>query len=87
MLEAGINKSNLGKFLDSIISVDSIKIFKPSPKVYQLATDQLCCKPEEIFFFLNAWDVSGASNFGLKTIWVNRFMQVQTSSWEYSYGN
>ena len=30
MLEAGINKSNLGKFLDSIISVDSIKIFKPS---------------------------------------------------------
>ena len=76
MLEAGVRNSKLGKFLDYIISVDIIKIFKPSPKVYQLATDQLGCNTEEILFFSsNAWDVSGASTFGFKTIWVNRFAQ------------
>ena len=78
MLEAGVTKSNLGKVMDSIISVDTIKIFKPSPKVYQLATDQLGCKPEEILFFSsNAWDVSGAATFGFKTVWVNRFAQAK----------
>ena len=78
MLEAGVTKSNLGKVLDSIISVDTIEIFKPSPKVYQLATDQLGCKPEEILFFSsNAWDVSGAATFGFKTVWVNRFAQAK----------
>jgi len=76
MLEAGVSNSNLGKVLDSIISVDTIKVFKPSPKVYQLATDQLGCNPEEILFFSsNAWDVSGAATFGFQTVWVNRFAQ------------
>jgi 2-haloacid dehalogenase len=76
MLEAGVSNSNLEKVLDSIISVDTIEIFKPSPIVYQLATDQLGCNPEEILFFSsNAWDVSGAATFGFQTVWVNRFAQ------------
>ena len=76
MLEAGVSNSNLVKVLDEIISVDTIKVFKPSPKVYKMATDQLGCNPEEILFFSsNAWDVSGAATFGFKTVWVNRFMQ------------
>ena len=76
MLEAGVSNSNLGKVLDSIISIDTIKVFKPSPKVYQLATDQLDCNTEEILFFSsNAWDVSGAATFGFQTVWVNRFAQ------------
>ena len=76
MLEAGVSNSNFGKFMDSIISVDAVRIFKPSPKAYKLATDQLSCYPKEILFFSsNAWDVSGAANFGFKTVWVNRFGQ------------
>ena len=76
MLKAGVSNSNLGKVMDSIISVDTIEIFKPSPKVYKLATDQLGCNKEEILFFSsNAWDVSGAVTFGFKTVWVNRFAQ------------
>ena len=77
MLEVGVSNSNLVKVLDSIISVDTIKIFKPSPKVYQLAIDRLGCNKEEILFFSsNAWDVSGAATFGFQTVWVNRFAQV-----------
>ena len=76
MLKAGVGNSNLGKVMDLIISVDAIEIFKPSPIVYKLATDQLDCNPEEILFFSsNAWDVSGAATFGFKTVWVNRFAQ------------
>ena len=76
MLKVCVFNSNLGKVMDSIISVDTIEIFKPSPKVYKLATDQLGCNPEEILFFSsNAWDVSGAATFGFKTVWVNRFAQ------------
>ena len=78
MLEVGVSNSNLGKVLDSIISVDTIKVFKPSPKVYQLAIDQLGCDKEEILFFSsNAWDVSGAATFGFQTVWVNRFVQAK----------
>ena len=76
MLKAGVGNSNLGKVMDSIISVDTIEIFKPSPIVYKLATDQLDCNSEEILFFSsNAWDVSGAATFGFKTVWGNRFAQ------------
>ena len=77
MLEAGVRNCNLEEILDSVFSVDSIGIFKPAPQVYQLATDQLGCTPEEILFFSsNAWDVSGATTFGFQAVWVNRFGQV-----------
>ncbi len=76
MLEAGVRNCNLEEILDSVFSVDSIGIFKPAPQVYQLATDQLGCSPEEILFFSsNAWDVSGATTFGFQAVWVNRFGQ------------
>ena len=41
MLEAGVSNSNLEKVLDSIISVDTIENFKPSPIVYQLPVHQM----------------------------------------------
>ena len=76
MLEAGVRNCNLEEILDSVFSVDSIGIFKPAPQVYQLASDQLGCTPEEILFFSsNAWDVSGAATFGFQAVWVNRFGQ------------
>jgi 2-haloacid dehalogenase len=53
-----------------------VGIFKPDPRVYQIAVDGLKIKPEEIVFqSSNAWDASGASAFGLKVAWVNRFGQ------------
>ena len=40
MLEAGVRNSKLGKFLDYIISVDIIKIFKPSPRMLGMFQEQ-----------------------------------------------
>ena len=76
MLDAGVRNSSLNELLDAVFSVDTIRIFKPDPQVYQMAVDQLGCTPQEILFFSsNAWDVSGAATFGFQAVWVNRFGQ------------
>ena len=76
MLEAAVRNSSLEELLDGVYSVDTIRIFKPDPQVYQLAVDQFGCDPKEILFFSsNAWDVCGSATFGFQTVWVNRFGQ------------
>ena len=76
MLEAAVCNSSLEELLDGVYSVDTIRLFKPDPQVYQLAVDQLGCDPKEILFFSsNAWDVCGSATFGFQTVWVNRFGQ------------
>ena len=74
MLFNAINHSNLNRLIDMVISVDEIGVYKPSPKVYQLAINKLKLNPEEICFISsNAWDAHGASSFGFKVIWINRY--------------
>ena len=73
MLNAAIKNSNLEKIIDKVISVEKCKRFKPSKEVYKLIIDEFNVKKEEVIFFSsNSWDIHGASNFGLKTVWVNR---------------
>lgn len=77
MLHKALTASGLLSKFEHVISVDSLKRFKPDPAVYKLATDAFGCAPSHITFFSsNYWDVSGAGNFGFKTIWVNRFNQI-----------
>ena len=73
MLQAGIQKTALEGLMDQVISVDDIGIFKPSPKVYQYAVDRLQL-PTSSFVFIssNPWDIAGAGQFGLQTVWLNR---------------
>ena len=76
MLEAAVKNSGLGKLITKIFSVEKAGVFKPDPRVYQIAVDELNVKPEEIVFqSSNAWDASGAAAFGFKVAWVNRFGQ------------
>ncbi len=76
MLEAAVKNSQLFSLLDAIISVEQVGVFKPHPKVYQLAEDEFqVLKREIVFLSSNAWDVAGAKAYGLKVVWVNRFQQ------------
>jgi 2-haloacid dehalogenase len=76
MLEAAVNNSGLKALIDKIFSIEEVGVFKPDPRVYQIAVDRLNLKPEEIVFqSSNAWDASGASTFGFKVAWINRFGQ------------
>jgi 2-haloacid dehalogenase len=73
MLAAGAQSAGIDGLLDAILSVEEVGIFKPHPKVYQLAVDRLAVRPDQIAFqSSNAWDVCGAATFGLRAVWVNR---------------
>ena len=76
MLAAAVKNAGIDTLIEKIFSVEEVGIFKPDPRVYQIAVDQMNVKPEEIVFqSSNAWDASGASAFGFKVAWVNRFGQ------------
>ncbi|MEJ2587753.1 MAG: haloacid dehalogenase type II [Deltaproteobacteria bacterium] len=76
MLESAANRSGISEWIEDIFSVEEVRIFKPDPRVYQMAVDGLKLKSEEIVFqSSNAWDASGASSFGFKVAWINRFGQ------------
>jgi 2-haloacid dehalogenase len=50
-----------------------VKIFKPSPRVYHLASEHLQVRPAEVgFVSSNCWDVAGAASAGLETFWIQR---------------
>ncbi len=76
MLDAAIENAGLGNLIDLSLSVEEVGVYKPHPKVYQLAVDRLGLAPEAIVFLSsNAWDAYAASAFGLRTIWCNRYGQ------------
>ena len=76
MLEAAVRNSSIENLIEKNFSVEEVGIFKPDPRVYQIAVDGLGVNPDEIVFqSSNAWDSSGASLFGFKVAWVNRFGQ------------
>ncbi|UCH73150.1 MAG: haloacid dehalogenase type II [Rhodospirillales bacterium] len=76
MLDAAVESAGLADSLDQVLSVEDVGIFKPDPRVYQLAVDRLGVAPREICFqSSNAWDAHAASHFGFRVVWVNRFGQ------------
>jgi len=73
MLHQVVANSGLETTFDAVLSVDAAGIFKPAPRVYQLAADHLGLAKEEIgFVSSNGWDAAGAKAFGFQVFWVNR---------------
>ena len=64
---------NSGVELDAVISVDELRIYKPSPQVYELAVKRLLTERSRIgFVSSNCWDALGAKSYGFKVYWINR---------------
>ena len=73
MLKGAIDAAGVGADLDAVLSVDSVKMYKPRREVYALVTDHFNCKPQDVTFVSsNRWDVMGAQAFGFRTAWINR---------------
>jgi 2-haloacid dehalogenase len=73
MLASAVQHNSLTSYFAEIISVEQIRTYKPSPRVYALAPEVLGWPPEEILFVSsNSWDVAGAKAFGYKVCWCNR---------------
>lgn len=76
MLQAAVANAGISDLLDLVLSVEEVGVYKPHPRVYQLAVDRLSTVPDCILFLSsNAWDAYAASAFGLRVIWCNRYGQ------------
>jgi 2-haloacid dehalogenase len=65
--------SGLAGFFGHRVSVDEVRVFKPSPLVYRHAAERLARPAGRIRLVTsNAFDSVGASAAGLRTAWVNR---------------
>ena len=73
MLDAAVGNNRLESYFTEIISVDRVKTYKPSPRVYTLGPEILNFPAAEILFVSsNWWDAAGAKAFGYKVCWCNR---------------
>jgi 2-haloacid dehalogenase len=73
MLTALVKNSGLDAFLDTTISVDGARKFKPHPECYALVEERLGLKIDEVMFVSsNSFDVAGAKHFGFKVAWIRR---------------
>lgn len=76
MLEAAVRNAKVGPLLDAVLSVEAVGVYKPHPKVYQLAVDRLGIPANAVAFqSSNAWDAYAASAFGMRVVWCNRYGQ------------
>ncbi len=76
MLDAAVKEAGLGSLLDAVLSVEEVGVYKPHPKVYQLAVDRLGVPAGAIAYeSSNAWDAYAASAFGMQVVWCNRYGQ------------
>ena len=74
MLSAAVGSADIDGLLDQVLSIETVGIYKPDSRVYQLAVDRLELPAERIAFIsMNPWDASGAAHFGFRVAWMNRF--------------
>jgi 2-haloacid dehalogenase len=73
MLQALITNSGLNRRIDTVISVDSVRAYKPHPSCYGLVEPALgIARTEVLFVSSNGFDVAGAKAFGFEVAWVRR---------------
>jgi 2-haloacid dehalogenase len=73
MAEAAANASAVLPFLDDVVTVDEVGLFKTRPETYAYLCRRLDLPPGDVCLVSsNRWDVAGGAASGLRTIWVNR---------------
>ena len=73
MIEPLVRNRGLQASFDAVLSVDPLKVYKPAPRVYQLAVERFGVPKERIgFVSSNFWDAAGAKSFGFEVYWINR---------------
>jgi 2-haloacid dehalogenase len=68
-----VQAAGLEEYFDGLLSVESVRRYKPHPSVYNLAVDFFGLPAGEIgFVSSNGWDAAGAVEFGFRVFWCNR---------------
>jgi len=69
-IQALLKNSNILDLFKKIYSVEEVRTYKPSPKVYK---DFMNKHGNSYLISSNAWDLAGAKNVGMKAIYLNRY--------------
>ena len=73
MLTSVVESNGLKPYLDKVVTVEEVRLFKTSPQAYELLLKAFPVKKEEILFVSsNAWDALAAKWYGFDVFWVNR---------------
>src|SRR6266480_5131024 len=73
MLTGIMNAANLNPYFKGFVSVDEVKVYKPSPVVYRHVANSLGRLIDEVrLISSNPFDVIGAESAGMQAAWVNR---------------
>lgn len=73
MLAEATEAAGIADLLDDVLSVESVGLFKPDPRVYRLATERFAVPAGRLLFVSsNPWDAFGAHQFGFRVVRVNR---------------
>ena len=73
MLQELVRNSGLDRWIEAIISVDSVRAYKPHPSCYALVEPALGVPNEEVLFVSsNSFDAVGAKAFGFEVAWIRR---------------
>jgi 2-haloacid dehalogenase len=73
MLNAIMDAADLRGYCSGFVSVDEVKVYKPSPKVYQHLANRLGRPIGEVrLISSNPFDVIGAESAGMQSTWINR---------------
>jgi len=77
LLKELVESNNIQNYFDNIFSIESVGVYKPDSKVYEMPIKEYGCKAENICFMSsNTWDISGGGFFGYNAVWINRFNKV-----------
>jgi len=73
MLSAIMKAANLERYCSGFVSVDEVKVYKPSPIVYRHVANRLGRPLDQVrLISSNPFDVIGAEAAGMQAAWVNR---------------
>ena len=73
MLATVVDSNGLKPYLDKVVTIEDVRLFKTDPKAYGLLLAAFPVKKEEILFVSsNAWDALAAKWYGFDVFWVNR---------------
>ena len=73
VVHSQIENSGLGAYFDQMLSVDSVRKFKPAREVYNMAARELGEEPEDLWLVAaHNWDTTGALAAGWKAAFVER---------------
>jgi len=73
MLATVVESNGLEPYLDKVVTIEDVRLFKTAPQAYELLLKAFPVKKKEILFVSsNAWDALAAKWYGFDVFWVNR---------------